>query len=510
MKRTGDEGDGTYTNPILASDYSDPDAIRVGDDYYMTASSFNCLPGLPLLHSRDLVNWTIVGHALERMPFPAYDQPAHGCGVWAPSLRYHEGKYWIFFGAPDEGVFMTTAENPAGPWSPLHCVHKVKGWIDACPFWDEDGQAYLVHAFANSRCGIKHRLDVCRMSLDGRQVLDKGQVAFCDEENHPTAEGPKMYKRNGYYYILAPAGGVLNGWQLALRSRRPMGPYEHRVVLHQGKTPINGPHQGAWVDTQSGESWFLHFQEIRPYGRVVHLQPVEWVDDWPLMGVNRDKRGIGEPVLRHRKPDVGGVYPIVRPLSSDEFDSGPLGLQWQWPANPKPEWYSLDAAPGRLRLYAQYIEEANLWMAGNLLLQKPQDYAFQVETRMTFRPATEGERAGLVVMGFAHAFVGLMRESGCNRLVLGKTPDIREEPLQIVDSQSFEGDTVFLRTTMSKGVCRFYWSAEGEAFSRIGGRFAASPGEWIGAKVGLFGLTPDPNPNGGHADFDWFHYEPTE
>jgi beta-xylosidase len=173
-----DQGDGTYKNPILFADYSDPDVIRVGNGFYMVASSFNCMPGMPVLHSNDLINWRIVNHVFDRLPHPVYDKPAHGCGAWAPSIRYHENKVWVFFTTPDEGISMSTASDPLGEWSPLHQVKAAKGWIDPCPFWDDDGQAYLVHAFAKSWAGVKSLLQVCRMKPDGTALLDGG-ISSC-------------------------------------------------------------------------------------------------------------------------------------------------------------------------------------------------------------------------------------------------------------------------------------------------------------------------------------------
>lgn len=337
-----DNEDGTYKNPVIFADYSDPDVVRVGDDFYMTASSFNCVPGLPILHSKDLVNWKLIGHAIERFSDERFNIPQHGNGVWAPAIRYHNGWFWIFYGDPDAGIFMTKAKNPAGPWEPLHLVQEGKGLIDTCPLWDGDGNAYLIHAWANSRAGINSILTVRRMSPDGRKLLDEGTMVFDGRDGvQPTLEGPKFYKRNGYYYILAPAGGVKQGWQLALRSKNVFGSYEAKKVLEQGTTNINGPHQGGWVELENGENWFLHFQDRGAYGRVVHLNSVRWVDDWPLMGIDLDGNGIGEPVTEYKKPDVGKKYPIEVPQTSDEFNSKKLGLQWQWQANPRSDWMSL-------------------------------------------------------------------------------------------------------------------------------------------------------------------------
>ncbi len=359
-----DNGDGTYKNPIIHADFSDPDAVRVGEDFYMTASSFNAAPGLPVLHSKDLVNWSVVGYALRRQPpFEVFDKPQHGNGVWAPAIRYHAGEFYIYYPDPDRGIYLVKAKDAAGPWSEPILVKEAKGWIDPCPLWDEDGRAYLVTGVAASRSGVKSILVVSRMSADGTRLLDDGVIVFDGHDKHPTVEGPKFHKRNGYYYILAPAGGVETGWQLALRSRNVFGPYEEKIVLAQGKTAVNGPHQGAWVETQTGEHWFLHFQDKGPYGRVVHLQPMRWVGDWPLMGADADGDGTGEPVLRFKKPNVGRAWPPATPPDADEFDQPWLGLQWQWHANPQPNWAFPTGPLGYLRVVNVPLPEGhkNLW-----------------------------------------------------------------------------------------------------------------------------------------------------
>lgn len=237
--------DGTYRNPVLYADYSDPDVIRVGGDFFMVASSFSFMPGLPVLHSKDLVNWRVISYAVQRLPFPNYDQPEYGKGVWAPSIRFHDNWFRVFFSTPDEGIFMTTSADPFKGWEPLTHVKQTRGWIDPCPFWDDDGKAWLVNAFAKSRIGFKSILHLSPMKPDGTALLDEGVYIFDGTLKHPTIEGPKMYKRNGFYYIFAPAGGVKSGWQTVLRSTSIHGPYEDKIVLHQGGTDINGPHQGG-------------------------------------------------------------------------------------------------------------------------------------------------------------------------------------------------------------------------------------------------------------------------
>ena len=505
-----DRGDGTYRNPILFADYSDPDVVRVGDDFYMVASSFNCAPGMPVLHSNDLVNWRIVNHVFDRLPYSIYDEPAHGCGAWAPSIRYHDDKFWVFFSTPDEGVFMSTASDPVGEWSPLHLVKAAKGWIDPCPFWDDDGQAYLVHAFAKSRAGVKSLLQICRMKPDGTALLDDGQIVFDGTEKHPTIEGPKMHKREGTYTIFAPAGGVVPGWQTVLTSRDIYGPYDDRIVMAQGNTEINGPHQGAWIELESGESWFVHFQDCGPYGRIVHLQPVEWRDGWPVIGKDRNGDGIGEPVAGWKKPDVGDIYPVAVPQTTDEFDSEDLGLQWQWHANPKPEWMSLTESKGNLRLYAMpALTDANLWHAPNLLLQKLPAPAFTVTARLTFRPEGEGERAGLVVMGYDYAYVALRSTGSGRQLVQCECANANDAPsLQEIAGASLAGESVNLRVSVREGaLCRFSYSEDGRAFVPVGREFQARQGHWIGAKVGLFCVNLNSEPSRGFADFGWFRFE---
>ena len=200
-KWIADLGDGTYKNPILYGDYSDPDVIRVGDDFYMTASTFTYVPGLPILHSKDLVNWELINYAVKKLP-DRYNVPVHGCGVWAPAIRYNDGKFYIYYGDPDIGIFMTYTEDIYGEWSDLILVKEAVGIIDTCPIWDDDDKAYIVHGYANSRCGIKSHLAVCEMTWDGTKAISEDKIIFNGTISQPTIEGPKAYKRDGYYLSL--------------------------------------------------------------------------------------------------------------------------------------------------------------------------------------------------------------------------------------------------------------------------------------------------------------------
>jgi len=509
-----DLGDGRYRNPVIHADYSDPDVVRVGDDFWMTASSFGHVPGLPLLHSRDLVNWTLTGHALPRLvPEEAFRTPQHGKGVWAPSIRHHAGKYWIYYPDPDFGLYVITATDPRGPWSAPVMVRAGKGLIDPCPLWDDDGRVWLVHAWAKSRAGINNRITLLRLSADGTRVeedcgfvIDGDQIPGCS-----TLEGPKLYRRNGWYYVFAPSGGVGDGWQSVFRARDIRGPYEHRVVLARGQSPINGPHQGALVDTPAGEWWFCHFQDKGPSGRIVHLQPVAWRDDWPLMGTGvTTGDATGEPVLVQAKPALP-AQSIAVPATSDDFSAPALAPQWQWQANPAAGWLALGARRGVLRLFAQAGPKSdNLYDAPHLLMQKFPALDFTVTTQLEFSPKAVGESAGLIVFGYDYAWLGLRATADGVRLVQDVRLEAAEKAVaQTTIVQPKVAGPVWLRVAITDGRhCQFASSTDGKQFAPAGVAFTAKPGRWVGAKVGFFALGQPDAPTPGWADFHRFTVTP--
>jgi len=522
-----DQGNGTYKNPILYADYSDPDACRVGDDYYMTSSSFNCLPGLQILHSRDLVNWTIIGAAVPYAlpPIEEIERPEHGNRVWAPCIRHHNGEFYIFWGDPDQGAFMVKAKDPKGPWTEPVLVKPGKGIIDTSPLWDDDGKVYLVHGYAGSRAQLKSILGICELTPDASKAITQSRIIFDGHESHETIEGPKFYKHNGYYYIFAPAGGVPTGWQTVLRSKNVYGPYESKDVLHQGKTSVNGPHQGAWVDTTTGEDWFLHFQDVGAYGRIVHLQPMKWVNDWPVIGVDKDGKGCGEPVLTYKKPNVGKTYPICTPQESDEFDGFTLSPQWQWHANINEKWAFFDGGKGNVRLYSYPVvkEYKSLWDVANLMLQKTPADNFVATMKLTFKPTKKytGERTGLVVMGMDYA--GLVLENTDKGLVLSQVVCNKADRggvEQVNASTDLKDNTIYLKVQFradgkkigaSEGghdllvMCDFSYSLDGKKYTKIGQPFQAKEGKWIGTKIGTFCTRPNMVINdGGWSEVDWF------
>jgi beta-xylosidase len=508
---SSDQGDGTYRNPLLFSDFPDPDGVRVGDDYYLVCSTFAHEPGLLLLQSRDMVNWRTVGYALSHLaPAGTYAQPRRGCGVWAPTLRHHAGRFWIFYPDPDFGIYVTTSAEFAGPWSDPVLVKAGKGLIDPCPLWDDDGSAYLVHGWAKSRSGINNVLTLHRLSPDASRVLDTGEIIIDGAafSGCHTLEGPKLYKRDGWYYVFAPAGGVATGWQSVFRARDIWGPYEERRVLAQGSTSVNGPHQGAWIDTPAGESWFFHFQDRGAFGRILHLQPMRWLDDgWPVIGGAAADAICGEPVDRHRMPVTAtGGAAMVALSASDDFDGPTLGLQWQWEARHAESWYSFSAAPGALRLFAQ--KAVNLWDAPNVLTQRALGPRSTVTTELVFAPAVVGERAGLVVMGRDFAWIGLQQTAEGPRVVRGTClgADTGNRAETTVTGPLVPGGRVQFRVQVGEDVP---WTLSfsldtGQTWSPLGEPFVAREGIWVGARLGLFALASQDKLAAGHADFPWW------
>lgn len=548
-----DLGNGKYRNPVIDADYSDPDVCRVGSDYYMTSSSFACFPGLQILHSTDLVNWELVGAALlNDYPVLPENQGGdldwrkriqHGNYVWAPSIRYHDGWFYIYCGDPDQGLFMTKTQDPRGQWSSPTWVLKGKGMIDCCPLWDDDGKAYLSFGCAGSRAGVKSVLFVAPLSPDGTAVTGPARIVYDGHEDQPTIEGTKFYKRNGYYYIMSPAGGVKYGWQVELRSKSPYGPYEEYVGLAQGKSKVNGPHQGAWVDTQNGEDWFLHFQDKHAYGRVVHLQPAKWVNDWLVIGDDRDGDGCGDPVTQWKKPALKATE-NVQPREDDEFSATDLGLQWQFEGPYSHYWYFCDANKSKLRLYGIQQPEnyTNLADMQNTLMQKFPAENFTVTSKLKFIPnpgnKNKGEEAGFIIKGLDYAAIKFVTtKEGCfmrfvkckDAMKGGKEVVETEMPMTLVEqekpyTQRYAVDDIpqprhatqdiYVRAVVkSAGIgngitssAQFYYSTDGKKFTKIGSPFTVKEGKWIGAKVGYFNCRSSVSNDAAFLDIDWIRF----
>lgn len=505
-----DNGDGTYTNPVLNADYSDPDLCAVGEDYYLTASSFAHIPGLPILRSRDLVNWELIGHALQSQ-FPDIKAPEHGKGVWAPSIRHHNGEFYIYWGDPDRGVFMVKAKDARGPWSEPVCVIPGKGMIDTCPLWDDDGRCWLVNGWANSRCGFNSILTVRELSADGMRPISNPVIVFDGGNVNHTTEGPKFYKRDGWYWIMCPAGGVEKGWQLAMRSKSPLGPYESKTVLAQGKTAINGPHQGGWVHTPYGEDWFLHFQDKGAYGRVVWLQPVDWSSGWPIMG---DK---GEPLTTYRKPKSSSTTNI-NPQESDEFNAPKLGLQWQWQGDYN-QLYGMPTADGFFRLFTyRHPSTDNLWTVPAMLLQKTPADVFTATTKIRLAAKAEKQYGGIVVMGRGYSSLVVERVGDMFQLQQRTCPKADtggKEAVTVLETFKPTATDkldyhpalymdIYLRITVDDGKATFAYSLNGKTYKAAGEQFTMREGKWVGAKVGLYAIDNNEKSDVGLLDADWF------
>jgi beta-xylosidase len=375
----------------------------------------------------------------------------------------------------------------------------------------------MVNAFARSRIGFKSHLYMSPIKPDCTDVLGDGQFIYDGHATQPTIEGPKLYKRNGYYYIFAPAGGVKTGWQTVLRSKHIYGPYEEKIVLHQGSSPVNGPHQGAWIDTPTGEDWFLHFQDVGNAGRILHLQPMRWKDDWPIIGINQDASGCGEPVISYRKPNTGSTDPevIQTPQDSDTFNGTKLGLQWQWNANPRANWF--DLSNSRLRLYCQ-LTAPNIQLCDipNLLLQKWPAPSFYITTHLHLNHMEEGDAVGMVSLGGCYTAFLVQKQGGSLHLQqrighLLQNDEIRE------DLGSWEADGLCLRMLVEKSqIISFEIGDEDGHWMPIGNHTEATPGRWVGVKAGLVAIheaeTDSPvnldqtnqESETGYADVDYF------
>ncbi len=512
----------TYSNPLYCADYPDPDVIRVGKDFYMVTSSFTYSPGLPVYHSKDLVHWRQIANAVDKREENFFDVPQHGNGIWAPSIRHHNGSFYVFFGDPDFGIYMTKAKNPEGPWKPLILVAEGKGMIDPCPFWNDDGNAYLVHAWAKSRAGFNSILTMHRMSSESDRLLDEGTRIFDGTATQPTIEGPKMYKRNGYYYIFAPAGGVRTGWQTVLRSKNVFGPYEEKIVMHQGSTDINGPHQGGWVELESGENWLVHFQDRLAYGRVLHLNPMKWLDDgWPIIGVDKNGDGIGEPVRSFKYPIIGSKLStngldtgnkIISQQTSDEFESPQLSFQWRWQANNREEWFSLTDNPGNLRLKSLPVNDVNLWNVPQVITQRFPAEEFEVVTKIHVSNLRDGDMAGLAATGSDYATLQIKQTDGQRSITYlvckGANKGADCSPVKELELNS---DAVYLKMEVTKGaLCAFRFSTNGKDYMLMGSGFEAKELRWVGASIGLYCFSKRNRdlsvlaPQNGYADFEWF------
>jgi len=483
-----------YNNPIILSDYSDPDCIRVNDNYYMISSSFNHTPGVPVLKSKNLVDWKLIGHVFQDLPFERFKDVLHGCGAWAPSLRYHDNKFYAVIPFPDEGIYVSSCTDiEKGDWSPLWPLIEGKGLEDPCPIW-HDGKCYLVIGFVKSRIGFNSVLGLYEVTNDLKKCISDTYTIIYDGHNtQPTIEGPKFYYINDYFYILAPAGSVKTGWQTALRSKNVYGPYEEKIIMCQNDSKINGPHQGALIDLPNGEYAFIHFQDLGAYGRICHLEPVKWYNDWPLCGRVNDPLLCGSPVDSHDYlVDIKSNYKID---ISDNFKNNKLSLMWQTPANKPANIYSFDNG---LKLNCYYHNEDSfkkLNLCPNVFLTKVSSKHFKVQTKIKLNLKNDYDESGLTFMGYKYGTI-LVRliNNQKHLIILNGAYDSSDE---IIYDEIINDNEIILNCYFNDLVYQF-----GINNKKIGPKFIAERGRWIGAKYGIY--SRGNKESNGYSTFEYF------
>lgn len=496
-----DNGDGTFTNPLMWGDWPDPDVIRVGDDFYFISTSMHYVPGCPIATSKDLVNWKMVGYAVERYDEdPRYDMQngqLYLNGSWANSIRYNNGKFYVAFCTPykrgiEDGHFsICEAEKPEGPWKRTIFPEYL---YDPGLFFDDDGKVYVAHG--------QGKLYITELNSDVRSVKGKPveiwNKRFKDSSTfggYYGMEGAHVYKINGKYYITCPAGGT-EGWQVCLRSDNIYGPYEHKIIAEDDTSyPPNGLHQGGMVQLKNGDWWFIIMQDRGAIGRVPHLLPVKWVDGWPMLG------DMGKDVITYPKPNVGKTYPVMVPETSDEFNKKRLGLQWQWNHNPDNEKWTLTERPGYMRLKAS--QARNLKEARNTLTQRVQGPSSEGSVVMDLAGLKDGNVAGFGVFQFPYAYVAVQQEGNSRKVVMCNDGEIVETV------EAIKGDKIWIRARVTDQNFRalFYYSLDGKTFSPIGNELKMGLGlDWTANRFCLFNFSTKASGVGGYADFDWFRF----
>lgn len=496
-----DNGDGTFTNPLMWGDWPDPDVIRVGDEFYMVSTSMHYVPGSPVVKSKDLVNWEMAGYAVDRYEEdPRYDMQGGTLylnGSWANSLRYHNGKFYVAFCTPygwgtEKGHFsVCEAEKPEGPWKRTIFPEYL---YDPGLFFDDNGKVYVVHG--------QHNLFVTELNADARSVKgkpvkiwDKGVDDAHNSGKRAGMEGSHVYKVNGMYYILCPAGGT-EGWQVCLRSRNIYGPYEHKVVIQDDSSyPTNGLHQGGMVQLKNGDWWFIIMQDRGAIGRVPHLLPVKWVDGWPMLGIN------GHDAIVYQKPDVGKTYPIKSPATTDEFNSTKLGLQWQWNHNPDNSKWSLTERKGYLRLKA--IKADSLPNARNTLTQRVQGPLSTGTVEMDASGMKDGNVAGFGIFEDPYAYLAVRQDHGVRKLIAC------HKGVQTTVIENLKQNKVWFRARVTDRdfTARLYYSLDGKDFSPAGGVLHMDLGyPWTANRFALLNYSETEEGADGVADFNWFRF----
>jgi beta-xylosidase len=502
----GDLGNGRYRNPVLPADYSDLDALRVGDDYYAISSTFQFSPGMAILHSRDLVNWRTVGHAVSDLTriSPELDwtrMNRYGRGIWAGTIRHHAGRFWIVFGTPDEGYFMTSAEKPEGPWTPVHPLLRSPGWDDCAPFWDDDGKGY----FIGTNFSDGYKIHLWEMSPDNRTLIPESDRVIYQFKG---SEANKLYKFNGTYYHFF---SEVHGDERVMMMRRApslRGPWSDKRQLMRGDRRAMQPNQGGIVQGPD-KNWyfFTHHGDGDWAGRAASLLPVHWVDGWPVIG-QPDSDGIGTMVWEGGMPARG--TPRQFPQGGDGFGGAALAPVWEWNYQPRADKWSLSARPGFLRLHAfPGLDGGNLLKVGNVLTQRVvRTHAQSFAARLELAGMADGQHVGLVHFtaqpraanpAASTASAGIVTAEGKRYLEISRDGTYTR-------LRPWAHDTIWLRSDWGlDGRGTLAVSADGKRFEPVLPDFPLTWGAYRGSRIGVFTFNTDGER--GYVDVDQVTYE---
>jgi beta-xylosidase len=498
----GDQGDGTYVNPIIPADFSDLDAIRVGDDFYAISSTLHMSPGMVVLHSKDLVNWRIIGHVVADVsqisPEMNWDHMnRYGRGVWAGAIRYHDGKFWVYFATPDEGIFMATSTDPAGPWEPLHQVWKTSSYDYTCPFWDDDGQGYLIttHFAPEAANGLSYNIHLFKMSADGKNlVMDSDRIVHQSRGS----EANKLYKINGTYYHFFSEVKTEGRVVMMNRSKSLAGPWETRQLIHVNKSIDKEPNQGGLIQLAGGDWWFVTHQGAGDWeGRAMVLLPVNWIDGWPIIGKVGDD-GIGNMIWRAKKPIAGA--PALTMQTDDQFDGSNLSPQWEWNHQPRADKWSLSERRGFIRLHAfKPLKPDDLNQAGNTLTQRSmRTGADQVTIKLDLAGMLDGQEAGLCHFARTNCTLGVLQK--------GNTRALRfRANVRAISGPVIQSNDLWLRSDWDfAGDSQFSYSADGTTFTPFGSPYRLTWGNYRGDRIGIYNYND--KGESGYVDLDSFQY----